>query len=72
MELPSQILKQIAFNTRSNVEEHMLIVMEKTVHEENLFEPLQTNKRQFSTSITFLTAYNGIFIATTKKNILFF
>ena len=30
MELPSEILEQIAFNTRPKKEEHMLIVMDKS------------------------------------------
>ena len=36
MELPSKLLEQIAFNTRSKVEEHILIVMKKSTHEEHL------------------------------------
>ena len=35
MESPSKILEQIAFNTRPKKEEHMLIVMEKSTHEEH-------------------------------------
>ena len=34
MELPSIPLQQIAFNTRSKIQEHMLIAMDKTTHEE--------------------------------------
>ena len=40
MELPSKLLEKIAFNTRSKIEEHMLIVMDKSVHEEHLSQPL--------------------------------
>ena len=36
MELPSKILEQIAFNTRPETEEHLLIVMDKNTHEEHL------------------------------------
>ena len=36
MELPNKILEQIAFNTRPKKEEHILDVMEKSVHKENL------------------------------------
>ena len=45
MELPSKILEQIAFNTRPKIEEHMLIVMSKSTHEEHLSQPLQTNNK---------------------------
>ena len=41
MELPSKLSEQIAFNTRAKIEEHMLIVMDKSTHEENLSQPLQ-------------------------------
>ena len=71
MELPSKLLEQIAFNTRSKIEEHMLIVMDKSIHEEHLFEPLQTNNKQFKIAITFLSGYNGIFNVT-DKNIKFY
>ena len=72
MELPSKLLEQIAFNTRPNIEEHMLIVLDKSMHEEHLFQPLQTNNKQFKVAITFLSAYNGIFnITNTNKNFYF-
>ena len=54
MELPSKLLEQIAFNTRPKIEEHMLIIMDKSTHEEHLFQPLQTNNKQFKVAITFL------------------
>ena len=72
MELPSKLLEQIAFNTRPKVEEHMLIVMDKSTHEEHLSQPLQTNNKQFKTAVTFLTVYNGIFNVTNKNNKFFF
>ena len=53
MELPSNLLEQIAFNTRPKIEEHMLIVMVKSTHEEHLFQPLQTNNKQFKIAVTF-------------------
>ena len=68
MELPSKLVEQIAFNTRPKIEEHMLIIMDKSTHEEHLFQPLQTNNKQFKTAITFLSAYNGIFNVTNKNN----
>ena len=35
--------------------------MDKSTHEEQLSQPLQTNIKQFKVSVTFLTAYNDIF-----------
>ena len=43
MQLPSKLLEQIAFNTRAKIEEHMLIVMDKSTHEEHLSQPSQNN-----------------------------
>ena len=68
MELPSNLLEQIAFNTRPKVEEHMLIFMDESTHEEHLCQPLQTNNKQFKIAITFLSAYNGIFNVTNSNN----
>ena len=72
MELPSKLLGQIAFNTRPKIEEHMLIVMDKSIHEEHLSQPLQTNNKQFKIAVTFLSAYNGIFNVTNRKNKFYF
>ena len=72
MELPSKILEQIAFNTRPKIEEHMLIVMDKSSHEEHLFQTLQTNNKQFKIAVTFLSAYNGIFNVTNSNNKFYF
>ena len=72
MELPSKLLEQIAYNTRPKIEEHMLVVMDKSTHEEHLFQPLQTNIKQFKIAITFLTAYKGIFIVTNANNKFYF
>ena len=66
MELPSKILEQKAFNSRLKTEEHMLIVMEKSTHEEHLAQILQTTKKQFKIAITFLRGCNGIFNVTDK------
>ena len=71
MELPSKLLEQIAFNTRSKLEEQILIVMSKSTHEEHLSQQLQTNNKQFKVAVTFVTAYNGIFNIT-DKNIKFY
>ena len=72
MELPSKLLEQIAYNTRSRIEEHILIVMHKSVHEEHLFQPLQTKNKQFKVGITFLSGYNGIFNVTNRNNKFYF
>ena len=72
MELPSKILEQIAFNTRPKIEEHMLIVMDKSTHEEHLSQSLQTNNKQFKIAVTFLTGYNGIFNVTNENNKFYF
>ena len=68
MELPSKLLKKIVFNTTPEIEEHMLIVMNKSTHEEHLYQPLQTNNKQFKIAVTFLSAYNGIFNVTNSNN----
>ena len=72
MELPSKLLEQIALNTRPKIEEHMLIVIDKSNHEEHLSQPLQTNNNQFKIAVTFLTGYNGLFHLTSKNNKFFF
>ena len=72
MELPSKLLEQIAFNTRPKIEEHMLIIMDKSTHEEHLSQPLQTNNKQFKIAVTFLTGYNGIFNVTNLNNKFYF
>ena len=47
MELPSKLLENIAINTRLKIEEHVLIVTDKSTHEEHLSQPLQTSNKQF-------------------------
>ena len=68
MELSSKLSEQIAFNTRPRIEEHLLIVKDKSTHQEHLSQPLQTNNKQFKMAVTFLPAYNGIFNVTSKNN----
>ena len=70
--LPSKLLEQIAFNTRPKTEEHMLIVMDKSTHEEHLYQPSQTNNKQFIIAVTFLTGYNCIFNVTNENNKFYF
>ena len=72
MELPSKLLEQTAFNTRPKIEDHMLIVMDKSTHEEHLSQPLQTNNKQFKIAVTFLTVYNGIYNVTTSNIKIYF
>ena len=48
-------VEQAAFNTRPKIEEHMLIIMDKSTHEEHLSQPLQTNNKQIKIAVTFLT-----------------
>ena len=55
MELPSRILEQITFNIRPKIEEHMLVVIDKSTHEEHLAQTLQTNNKQFKIAVVFLT-----------------
>ena len=71
MGLPNKLSEQIAFNTSWKIEEHILVVMNKSVHEEHLSQRLQTNKKQFKTAVTFLTGYNGIF-KVTSSNVKFY
>ena len=72
MELPSKLLEQNAFNTRPKTEEHMLIIMDQSNHEENLSQPLQTNNKPFKIAVFLLTGYNGIFNITSKNNKFYF
>ena len=37
----------------------MLIVIDKSTHEEHLSQPLQTKNKQLKIAVTFLTGYNG-------------
>ena len=61
MELPNKLLEQIAFITRPKIEQHMLIVMEKSTHEEHLSQPLQTNNKQLNIAITFFNGKQWLF-----------
>ena len=72
MKLLIKILARIAFNTKPKIEEHMLIVMEKSTHEEYLCQPLKTSIKQFKFAVTFLTGYKGNFNVTNPNNKLCF
>ena len=60
MEVPTNLLEQIVFNTRPKKGEHILIVMDKSIHEMQLSQPLQTNSKQFRIAVTYLSVYNSI------------
>ena len=68
MEPSSKVLEQIAFNKRPEAEEHILVVMDKSLHEEHLSQSFQTNIKQFKIAVTILTGYNGIFNLTNSNN----
>ena len=72
MELPSKLLEQIAFDTRPKIEEHILLVLDKSTHEEHLPQPLEMHNKQFKIAVTFLSAYNGIFNLTKSNNKFYF
>ena len=50
----------------------MLIVLDKSTHEEHLSQPLQTNNKQFKIAVTFPSGYNGIFNVTNSNNKFYF
>ena len=72
MELPSNLLEQKAFITRIKIEDHMLVGMDKSTHEEHLSQPHQTNNRQFQIAVTFPTDHNGIFSVKDKNTKFYF
>ena len=41
MELPGQFLEQIAYKSRPKIDEHMLVVMDKSTLEDYSFQSLQ-------------------------------
>ena len=46
----------------------MLNATDKSTHEENLSEPLQTRRKQLENAASFLTSYSDIFIVANKTN----
>ena len=68
MEVPSKLLEQIAFNTTPKLEERLLIVMDNSTHEEHLYQPLQTNNKQFKIAVNFPNGYNDIFKAANSND----
>ena len=69
MELRSKLLEQVAFIEKPKIEKHMSFVMD--TQDGNLFQPLQTNNKQFVIAVTLLTGYYGIFNVT-NQNINFY
>ena len=72
MELPSENLEQITFNTRPKIEENMFTVTDKSTHEEHLSQPFPTIIKQFQIAVAFLTGYNGTFNVKDKKKKFYF
>ena len=53
----------------TKIQEHMLVVIDKSTHEEYISQPLQDKNKQFKLAVTFLTVHKGIFnIADKNKN----
>ena len=50
----------------------MLIVMDKSAHEEHLSQPLKTKNKQVKKAVTFSTGYNGNFIVTISNYKFYF
>ena len=50
----------------------MLIVKNKSTHEEHPSQPLQTVQKQIKIAVTFLTDYIGVFNVTDEKTKFFF
>ena len=46
--------------------------MDKSTHEEHLFQPLQTDNKQFKKAVTFLSGYNDIYKVTNLNNKFYF
>ena len=46
--------------------------MDKSTHKEHLYQPLQTNNKQFKIAVSFLSANNGIFNVTSSNNKFYF
>ena len=65
-------MEQIAYNSSSKIGEHILVVIDKSTHEEHLCQPLQTNNKQFEIAVNFLSGYNGTFNVTNTNNKFYF
>ena len=65
-------MQLLAFKTRPKIEGHKIFAMGKYTQEENLSQPLQTNREHFKIAVIFLTGFNGIFIVLTQNKKFFF
>ena len=66
IEPQNKLLERIAFKTRTIVENKMLLLLDKSTHEENLSQPIQTKEqKQFKLAVT---SFKGIFNVTHKNN----
>ena len=66
IETQNKLLEWIAFKTRTIVENKMLLPLDKSTHEENLSQPIQTKEqKQFKLAVT---SFKGIFNVTHKNN----
>ena len=54
------------------VEEHLLNDMDKSTHEEQLSQTLQTKNTQFKIAVTFRTVFKGIFNVTNEDHKIYF
>ena len=64
MQLPIRNSEQLPFNIRSEIEKHMLSVMDKSTHEESLSQPIKIIIRRFKIAFVFLTSYSCSFNVT--------
>ena len=69
MELPSKRLEQVAFNTRPELAENLLIFSDQSTNEVNLCQTLQTKKKQFI--VVFLTVMTVPSALQKKQKTLF-
>ena len=53
MEISNKQLEQIVFNTKHQIEKHILNIIDESTHEESLSPLLQTNLEKFNISVTF-------------------
>ena len=72
MDLPEKLLEKTSSNTRSKIEKHMLTVMDKSIHEEHLSQPLQTNDKQINFAVSLSTNYNGNLWVTSQNKKFYF
>ena len=68
MELLNKILVLTAIITEPEIEEDMLVFVDKSTRKEHLSQPLQTKHIQYEIAITFSTGYNGKFNITSSSN----